>query len=226
MPHWIEIVRDAFVPLVVAGAAFTIPLALLSFVIGLSLGVLTALARAFGPAPLSLAARFYVWIIRGTPLLVQLFLIFYGLPAVGIVIDAFPAALIGFSLNMGAYTSEIVRAAIASVPQGQWEASFSIGMTWSQALRRTIVPQAARVATPPLANSFISLVKDTSLAAAITVTEMFQAAQRIAAVNYEPLILYSEAAVVYLAICSVLSALQSRLETRLGRHLSPLEVVR
>jgi cystine transport system permease protein len=226
MPHWLEILRDAFIPLVAAGAAFTIPLALLSFAIGLALGLVTALARAFGPAPLSLLARFYVWIIRGTPLLVQLFLIFYGLPAVGIVIDAFPAALIGFSLNMGAYTSEIVRASIASVPQGQWEASFTVGMSWSQALLRTILPQAARVATPPLANSFISLVKDTSLAAAITVTELFQTAQRIAAANYEPLILYSEAAVVYLAFCSVLSALQNRLEERLGRHLSPLEVVR
>ena len=226
MPHWLEILRDAFLPLLAAGAAFTIPLALLSFVIGLALGLATALARAFGPAPISQLARFYVWIIRGTPLLVQLFLIFYGLPAVGIVIDAFPAALIGFSLNMGAYTSEIIRAAIASVAQGQWEASFSIGMTWSQALRRSILPQAARVATPPLANSFISLVKDTSLAAAITVTELFQSAQRIAAANYEPLILYSEAALIYLAFCSVLSAMQNRLETRLGRHLNPLEVTR
>jgi len=226
MPHWLEILRDAFIPLVAAGAAFTIPLALLSFVIGLALGLATALGRAFGPPPVSALARFYVWIIRGTPLLVQLFLIFYGLPAVGIVIDAFPAALIGFSLNMGAYTSEIIRAAIESIPQGQWEASFSIGMSWSQALRRTIVPQAARVATPPLVNSFISLVKDTSLAAAITVTELFQTAQRIAAANYEPLILYSEAALVYLAFCSVLSALQNRLESRLGRHLNPLEVVR
>ena len=226
MPHWLEILRDAFVPLVAAGAAFTIPLALLSFVLGLALGLVTALGRAFGPPPVSALARFYVWVIRGTPLLVQLFLIFYGLPAVGIVIDAFPAALIGFSLNMGAYTSEIIRAAIASVPQGQWEASFSVGMTWTQALGRTILPQAARVATPPLANSFIALVKDTSLAAAITVTEMFQTAQRIAAANYEPLLLYSEAAVIYLAFCSLLSTAQSRLETRLGRHLNPLEVVR
>ena len=226
MPRWLEILRDAFVPLVAAGAAFTIPLALLSFVLGLALGLVTALGRAFGPPPMSALARFYVWVIRGTPLLVQLFLIFYGLPAVGIVIDAFPAALIGFSLNMGAYTSEIIRAAIASIPQGQWEASFSVGMTWTQALGRTILPQAALVATPPLANSFIALVKDTSLAAAITVTELFQTAQRIAAANYEPLLLYSEAAIIYLAFCSLLSAAQSRLETRLGRHLNPLEVVR
>ena len=151
--------------------------------------------------------RFYVWIIRGTPLLVQLFLIFYGLPSVGILLDAFPAALIGFTLNVGAYTSEVIRAAISSVPKGQWEASFSIGMNWSQAIRRTVLPQALRVAVPPLSNTFISLVKDTSLAAAITVPEMFQTAQRIVAVTYEPLILYVEAALIYLAISSVLSSL-------------------
>ena len=151
--------------------------------------------------------RFYVWIFRGTPLLVQLFLIFYGLPSVGILLDAFPAALIGFTLNVGAYTSEIIRAVIASVPKGQWEAAYSIGMTWSQAMRRTILPQAARVAVPPLSNTFISLVKDTSLAAAITVPELFQAAQRIVATTYEPLILYIEAALIYLVLSSVLSAL-------------------
>jgi cystine transport system permease protein len=162
--------------------------------------------------------RFYVWIIRGTPLLVQLFLIFYGLPSVGVVLDAFPAALIGFTLNIGAYTSEIIRAVIASVPRGQWEAAYSIGMTWRQAMQRTILPQAARVAVPPLSNSFISLVKDTSLAAAITVPELFQAAQRIVATTYEPLILYIEAALIYLVMSSVLSSLQTKLEARLGRY--------
>ena len=117
--------------------------------------------------------------------------------------------------------SETIRAAISSVPKGQWEASFSIGMTWAQALRRTILPQAARVATPPLANTFISLVKDTSLAAALTVPEMFQVGQQIAAVTYEPLILYSEVALIYLLFSSVLSSLQSRLEKRLDRHVTP-----
>jgi cystine transport system permease protein len=217
---------DSFWPFVAAGLLFTVPLSLLSFVLGLALGFLTALARLYGGKALSSAARFYVWIIRGTPLLVQLFLIFYGLPNIGIVLDAFPAALIGFTLNMGAYTSEILRAAISSIPKGQWEAAYSIGMSWPQAMRRTILPQAARVATPPLANSFISLVKDTSLAAAITVPELFQSAQRVAAVTYEPLILYTEAALIYLMFSSVLSALQSRLEERLGRHVSPLETAR
>ncbi|HET7411818.1 MAG TPA: amino acid ABC transporter permease, partial [Pararhizobium sp.] len=165
MPHWLELMWNSLGPLLWAGLVFTIPLTLISFALGLIVGLITAVIRLFGPKPLVLVFRFYVWIIRGTPLLVQLFVIFYGLPSVGIVLNSFTAGLIGFTLNVGAYTSEIMRAVIASVPKGQWEASYSIGMTWSQAMRRTIVPQATRVAVPPLSNSFISLVKDTSLAA-------------------------------------------------------------
>src|ERR1700712_1408226 len=223
VPHWLTLMADSFWPLVWAGLVFTIPLTLLSFVLGLTLGLITAIARLFGPAPVSAIARFYVWVIRGTPLLVQLFVIFYGLPSIGILLDAFPAALIGFTLNIGAYTSEIIRAVISSVPKGQWEAAYSIGMNWRQAMLRTILPQAARVAVPPLSNTFISLVKDTSLAAAITVPELFQAAQRIVATTYEPLILYIEAALLYLALSSVLSTLQGRLERRFARYGGMLE---
>jgi cystine transport system permease protein len=211
LPHWLQLMIESLGPLLWAAIKFTAPLTLLSFALGLILGLVVALIRLFGPRPLVPVVRFYVWIIRGTPLLVQLFLIFYGLPSVGIVLDAFPAALIGFTLNVGAYTSEIIRAVIASVPRGQWEAAYSIGMTWRQAMQRTILPQAARVAVPPLSNTFISLVKDTSLAAAITVPELFQAAQRIVATTYEPLVLYIEAALIYLVISSVLSSLQQRL---------------
>ena len=218
MPHWLQLMGDSLGPLLWACLTFTVPLTLLSFVLGLLLGLAAALTRMFGPAPAAAAVRFYVWIVRGTPLLVQLFVIFYGLPSAGILLDAFPAALIGFTLNIGAYTSEVIRAAISSVPKGQWEASYSIGMSWGQAIRRTVLPQAARVAVPPLSNTFISLVKDTSLAAAITVPEMFQTAQRIVAVTYEPLILYIEAALIYLVLSSVLSGLQARLEKRLSRH--------
>src|SRR5690606_733092 len=187
MPQWLQLMIDSLPTLLWAGVKFTIPLTFLSFIFGLSLGLATAVARLFAPLPVALIARFYVWVIRGTPLLVQLFVIFYGLPAVGILLDAFPAALIGFTLNIGAYSSEIIRAVITSVPKGQWEAAYSIGMNWRQAMVRTILPQAARVAVPPLSNTFISLVKDTSLAAAITVPELFQSAQRIVATTYEPL---------------------------------------
>lgn len=215
MPEFISLAISSFWPMLYAGLVFTIPITLISFSLGLLLGFIVALIRLYGPAPLKSVVRFYVWIIRGTPLLVQLFLIFYALPSVGITLDAFPAAVIGFTLNVGAFTSEVIRATLLSVAKGQWEAAHSIGMSWGQSLRYIILPQAARVAVPPLSNTFISLVKDTSLASVITVPELFLAAQRIAAVTYQPLILYSEAALLYLLISSVLSYLQSRLELRL-----------
>ncbi|EOV8178596.1 TPA: amino acid ABC transporter permease [Raoultella planticola] len=218
MPEFISLAISSFWPMLYAGLVFTIPITLISFFLGLLLGFIVALIRLYGPAPLKNVVRFYVWIIRGTPLLVQLFLIFYALPCVGITLDAFPAAVIGFTLNVGAFTSEVIRATLLSVAKGQWEAAHSIGMSWGQSLRYIILPQAARVAVPPLSNTFISLVKDTSLASVITVPELFLAAQRIAAVTYQPLILYSEAALLYLLICSVLSYLQSRLELRLERN--------
>ncbi|KUP22214.1 amino acid ABC transporter permease [Paenibacillus sp. DMB5] len=214
----LQIFLDSLLPLFKAGVAYTIPLALVSFVLGLLLAVATALVRLSSWRIPELIARFYVWIIRGTPLLVQLFIIFYGLPSAGIVLDPFIAAVIGFTLSVGAYSSEIVRAAILSIPKGQWEAAYSVGMTRGQALRRIILPQAARVSVPPLANSFISLVKDTSLAAGITYVEMFRTAQQITATTYEPLLLYSEAALFYLLFCSVLSGLQNVLEKRFDRY--------
>lgn len=223
MPDWLQLMADSLPTLLWAGLKFTIPLTILSFIFGLSLGLITALVRLFSPVWVSLIARFYVWIFRGTPMLVQLFVIFYGLPSAGIYLDAFPAAVIGFSLNVGAYSSEVIRAVISSVPKGQWEAAYSIGMSWRQALIRTILPQATRTAVPPLSNTFISLVKDTSLAAAITVPELFQSAQRIVATTYEPLVLYIEAALIYLALSTVLSNLQGRLEKRFRRYGGTLE---
>ncbi len=223
MEHWLQLMWESLGTLLWAGLVFTIPLTLITFVLGLLLGLLTAVVRLFAPAPFVAVARFYVWVIRGTPLLVQLFVIFYGLPSLGILLDAFPAAVIGFTLSVGAYTSEIIRAVISSVPKGQWEAAYSIGMSWRQAMSRTILPQAARVAVPPLSNTFISLVKDTSLAAAITVPELFQAAQRIVATTYEPLILYIEAALIYLVLSTVLSTLQGSLERRFARYGGTLE---
>jgi len=223
LEHWLQLMWDSLGSLLWAGLVFTIPLTLITFVLGLLLGLVTAVVRLFGPRPLVAVARFYVWVIRGTPLLVQLFVIFYGLPSLGILLDAFPAAIIGFTLNVGAYSSEIIRAVISSVPKGQWEAAYSIGMNWRQAMSRTILPQAARVAVPPLSNTFISLVKDTSLAAAITVPELFQAAQRIVATTYEPLILYIEAAIIYLVLSTFLSTLQGYLERRFARSGGTLE---
>jgi cystine transport system permease protein len=218
VPTWLALMGQSLWPLLYAGLAFTVPLALISFVLGLTLAFAAALARLFGNRWVVAGVRGYVWLFRGSPLLVQLFVIFYGLPNVGIVLNPLTAAVIGFSLNVGAYNSEVIRGVIESIPQRQWEAAYSLGMTRTQALRYTILPQAARVALPPLSNAFIALVKDTSLAAVLTVPEMFQVAQRITAATYEPLILYTEAALIYMALCTVLSSAQGRLEKRFSRH--------
>ncbi|WP_106532789.1 amino acid ABC transporter permease [Planomicrobium soli] len=214
------IAQSAWGPLLEGLIQLTIPLTLISFVLGLILAVLTALARISTIKILQVIARIYVSVIRGTPLLVQLFILFYGLPTVGIVIDPFPAAVFGFSLNVGAYASEVIRASILSIPKGQWEAADTIGMNYVQSLRRIILPQATRVSIPPLSNTFISLVKDTSLASLILVTEMFRVAQQIAATNYEFLLLYGQAALIYWVVCFLLSIGQGRLEHRFDRYVS------
>lgn len=215
-----QILIDSFLPLIKAGIQFTIPLTILSFSFGVIIAFAAAIAKVLGIKPFSEIAHFYVWIIRGTPLLVQLFIIFYGLPSIGITLGALTSAVIGFSLNVGAYGSEIIRGSIQSISGGQWEAAHALGMSKVQALKHIILPQAIRVAIPPLSNSFISLVKDTSLAAIITVPEMFQVAQQITARTYEPLWMYTEAALIYLIFCSVLTVLQSRMEGRFGRYLA------
>jgi cystine transport system permease protein len=220
MPFNWDLVWSSFGPIVTGAVTGTIPLTLASFALGLALALLVALMRLSRNAVVSGAARFYVSVIRGTPLLVQLFVIFYGLPSLGVKLDPWPSAIIAFSLNVGGYAAEVIRAAILSVPKGQWEAGHTIGMTRGHALRRIILPQAARVSVPPLSNTFISLVKDTSLASLILVTELFRNAQQIAAFSQEFMALYLEAALVYWVICLVLSTGQSALEKRLDRYVA------
>ena len=217
-------VISSFWPMLEAAIDKTIPLAVISFFAGVAIALVVALIRIvekpnLGMRLLQILCRIYVSTIRGTPMLVQIFIIFYGLPEVGIKLDPFPTAIIAFSINIGAYASETIRAAILSIPKGQWEASYSIGMNYYQTFTRTIMPQALRVSVPPLANTFISNVKDTSLASLVLVTEMFRVAQNITAENYEFIMIYSEAALIYWCICSILSFAQDRLEQRLSRHL-------
>ena len=197
----------------------TIPLTLISFACGLVIAIITAIARLSNFKILKFIFGAYVWIFRGTPMLVQLFIIFFGLPAVGVTLDTWSAAIIAFSLNVGAYASESVRASILSVPKGQWEAATSLGMSYAQTLRRIIAPQAARISLPPLSNIFISTLTDTSLAASITMVDMFMVAQRIAARTFDPLTLYVLAALYYLVVCTILTFLQARLEKRFSRYV-------
>jgi His/Glu/Gln/Arg/opine family amino acid ABC transporter permease subunit len=215
-----QLVLDNLWPLAKAALTMTIPLTIISFVAGLVIALAVALARLSPNVILSNVARFYISVIRGTPLLVQLFIVFYALPEFGVKIDPFPAAVIAFSLNVGGYAAEIIRSAIQSIPKGQWEAAETIGLNYVGALRRIVLPQAARVAVPPLSNTLISLVKDTSLASTILVTELLRQAQIIAAPTFEFFALYGTAAVYYWVICLVLSFGQSRLERRLERYVA------
>lgn len=204
-----NLIIDSFWKILKPGLEVTIPLTLLSFFFALIIATVVALIQIAKIPVLKTIARFYIWVIRGTPLLVQLFVIFYGLPSLGILIDPFPAAVIVFSINEGAYSAETIRAAILAVPKGQLEAGECVGMSWMQTMRRIILPQALRIAFPTLFNSVIGMIKDTSLAANITVTEMFMSTQRIVARTYEPLILYIEVGLIYLMMCTILTKVQA-----------------
>ncbi len=211
----IRLLLDSFPKLLMAGVKVTVPITLGAFAISVLLGILLAVVQVANVKVLKQIAKIYIWIFRGTPVLVQLFIIFFGLPYVGIVIEAVPAAIIGFGLNLAAYNAESIRAAIESVPKGQTEAALMVGLSTPQLMMRIILPQAFRVAFPSLWNNLISLVKDTSLASSITVVEMFTKAQQIAARTYEPLLLYSEAALIYLVFCTVLTWIQSFVEKKM-----------
>lgn len=212
------ILVDSFGKIILPGLTMTIPLTVISFTLALIIAIAAAMVQFADVKIFKQMARFYIWVIRGTPLLVQLFVIFYGLPNLGIVIDPFPAAVIVFSINEGAYCAETIRAALESVPAGQLEAGYCAGMSYLQTMRRIILPQAMRTAFPPLSNSLIAMVKDTSLAANITVTEMFMVTQRIVARTYEPLALYIEVGLIYLLFSTVLTKLQRMGEKRLNAH--------
>ncbi len=214
------LIQESLWPLLEALVTGTIPLTLITFVLGLALALVLALARISKIWPLRWIAAIYISLFRGTPLLVQLFLIFYGLPAIGILFDPWTSAIIGFSLNVAAYAAESIRGAILSVPKAQWEAASTVGLTHTQTLFRIILPQAARVAIPPLSNTLISLVKDTSLASTVLVTEIFRKAQEIAAPTFEFFTLYGLAAVYYWVVSQILTVLQQLLEKKLSKQVA------
>lgn len=214
----LSVVIDSFWKILLPGLTMTIPLAIISFSLAMIIAIITALVQFANIRVLKQLARFYIWVIRGTPLLVQLYLVFYGLPGVGVLLPAFPAAIIVLSINTGAYTAEIIRAALESVPVGQMEAGYCVGMSYLQIIRRIVLPQAMRTAFPSLSNMLISLVKDTSLASTITVAEMLMETRRIIAATYETLWLYAEVALIYLVFSTVLTKLQSWGEKKLNSY--------
>ena len=216
----IGILQEALGKILIASVEVTIPLTVFGFALAMVVALFMALVQYANIKVLKQFARFYIWIFRGTPLLVQLFLAYFGLPKLGIVMGAFPCALLVLGLNEGAYCAETLRSALESVSEGQIEAGYCVGMNYIQIMWHVVLPQAFRTAFPPLSNSLISMLKDTSLAATITVADMFMAAQRVVGRTYEPLWVYSEVALVYLFMSTLLTILQHYGEKKLGSYTS------
>lgn len=216
----IDILIDSFPKIFIRGIIVTIPLTLIAFSLALIIATICAIIEYADVKIAKSIVSFYVWIIRGTPLLVQLYVVFFGLPRIGIMFEPFTCAVVVFALNEGAYCTETIRSALLSVPVGQMKAGLCVGMSFFETMRYVILPQSFKVAFPPLFNSLIGMVKDTSLAANITVMEMFMQTQRIVARVYEPLALYIEVAIIYLFFSTILTKVEHIGEKRLSLYES------
>lgn len=209
---------DSFFKLLIPGIRVSIPLTILGFSFAMVIAVIVAMVNYADVPVLKPITRFYIWIIRGTPLMVQLVIGYYGLQSMGINVKPFPTAVLVFALNEGAYCAETMRGALESVPYGQIEAGYCVGMNYLQVMRHIVIPQALRTAFPALSNSLISMTKDSCLAANITVAEMFTASQRIAGRTYQYMLLYCEVALIYLLFCTAITWLQKIGEKRLSHY--------
>ncbi|MYM22435.1 ABC transporter permease subunit [Duganella sp. FT135W] len=214
--EWLELLREA-APVMLRGAGYTVLFALAAMLGGLLIGFPVAVLRLLPYRWLSWPASVYVSLMRGTPLLVQMFVIYYGLPSVGIEFTPVTAGILALSLNSGAFLSESLRGAIASISKGQWAASFSLGLGYWSTLYYVVLPQALRVAVPAMSNTLISLIKDTSLVSVITLTELMLSTKEVIATTFQPLPMYLAAAGIYWLLSLLFEALQRRAEQRLNR---------
>lgn len=215
----VKLVIDSL-PFILQGAGYTLLISALSMVFGLLLGFILCLIRMSKKSIWNIPARLYISFMRGTPLLVILFILFFGFPLVGIEFPAVVAAVIGISIQMCAYIAEVIRSSISSIPKGQWEAAETLRMSYIQTMRRVILPQATRIALPPLASTFMDIIKGTSLAMVITVPEMFYRAKVIAGQTYESLTMYILIALIYWGICSIITFFQDSLERKFNKYIA------
>jgi cystine transport system permease protein len=216
LPGLIQLLKDAL-PILLQGTGYTLFLAVAAMLGGLLIATLLVLIRLSKLPVLSQLCALYVSCIRGTPLLVQLFVIYFGLPSIGIQFEPLSAGVLALSLNVGAYLSETLRGAINGITQGQWDAGKSLGLTNAQTLRYVVAPQALRLAVPSLSNSLISLIKDTSLVSVISVSELMLSSKEVIATSFQPFPIYLMAAAIYWALSASFETLQSKLESRLNR---------
>ena len=212
MLDWNIIVH--YFPFLAKGALLTLEISILSLILGLIFGLSAALGKLSRNPVLRSIAVFYIWLIRSTPLLVQLFIIYFGLPQLGIDLGPYISGVLGLGLNVGAYNAETIRGGIQSVRKGQKEAARSLGMSSALAMRRIILPQALRIIVPPLGNNFIILIKDTSLVSTITLVELTLTAQRFIGSTYKPFEMYVMAAFLYAVLTTSASFLLGILEKR------------
>jgi polar amino acid transport system permease protein len=211
--------------MMIQGAWTTVWLAVLSMIIGLGLGVLAAMMKMYGNRALRWTAEFYIWLFRGTPVLIQLVIIYTGLPQLGIRLTVIESAILGLALNEGAYLAEIIRSGIMSVDKGQTDASRAIGMTWRQRMWLVILPQATRTIIPPLGNQFNGMLKTTSLASVISMEELMRSAQMLAQIEFRVLESYTVAAVWYLGLVSIWGMIQVRIEAQYEKPFGPAAAV-
>ena len=201
-------------PYIFQGIWYTLLISFVGMGVGLIIGFFLALGRTSKLAIFRWPTKIYISFMRGIPMLVFLFLLYFGLPVIGIKFSAITAALIGFSLHSAAYMAEIIRSALAAVNKGQWEAATALGLTYWQTMRSIILPQATRVALPPLSNVLLDLIKASSLAAMITVPDLFQRAKIVGGREFDYMTMYILVAFIYWGICSLVALWQSDLEKR------------
>lgn len=211
-------VLGPFMPTLMAGAWMTVKISFLALIFGLILGILGAFGRLSKSRIIQYIVGAYVWVFRGTPLLVQLFIIYFGLPQLGIDFTPLQAAVVGLSLNTGAYATEIVRSALKAVDKGQYEAATALGMPWWVAMYRVVGPQATKILVPSMVNQFVMTIKNSSMVSLLTITELFRTGEAIIVSTFRSLEVYTVIAVMYLLITSVLMILASRLEKGMSAY--------
>ena len=205
------------IPQMLDGCVVTAQVFFITIVLSIPLGVLLSLGRVSGIAVLQKLIGIYVWLLRGTPLMLQLFFVYYALPAVGIRLDDFEAAIVAFVLNYAAYFCEIFRAGIQAIPKGQYEAARTLGMDYVQTMRRIVLPQVFRIILPPVSNETITLVKDTSLVYVLAMNDLMRTTRNLVQRDFD-ITPFLVAAVFYLLATFVLTILFERLEKRFSKY--------
>jgi polar amino acid transport system permease protein len=221
MWDWGTFLHYIYSPYLLVGAAISLGISVAAMLIGLVLGLIAALMRMSSRWWIKQPASFYVWLFRGTPVLVQLIIIYTGLPQVGITLGVIASTLVGLGVNEGAYLAEIIRAGISSVPKGQFEAARAIGMTWPKTMVAVVFPQAFRIVLPPLGNAFNGLMKTSSLASAISMEELLRRTELLVQVKFKVLELFCVAALYYLVLTTLWGFIQNWLEARASRSVVP-----